>query len=328
MEITSIQKEVNKILEECPSTILLGYGGSHAYGTNIETSDIDIRGIYMNPIEELIGISADSEQYIPSDGDTVIYSIKKMFKLLEDCNPNTIELLGLNPDGYLYVSPAGQLILDNSSVFLSKKATYTFGNYAKSQLNRLVNKSGRARDEVEANEFRSLKKVQAYLKKRWPNIDLEVLFYDDQPHIQLNGSVDIDTFSKITSEINNVHADYKKSIRNNKAEVHNKLSKHMMHLIRLYYMGIDILEKGEINTYRAEEHDLLMDIRNCKYLEKDMVTPTWDFMNILTKLNARFELASVKSSLPERADRDKINSLMQECFALFYGVEMPKPFEI
>lgn len=28
---------------------LAGYGGSFSYGTNIETSDIDIRGVYMNP---------------------------------------------------------------------------------------------------------------------------------------------------------------------------------------------------------------------------------------------------------------------------------------
>ena len=33
--------------------ILLTLGGSHAYGTNIETSDVDIRGCALNSKEEL-----------------------------------------------------------------------------------------------------------------------------------------------------------------------------------------------------------------------------------------------------------------------------------
>lgn len=30
--------------------LLLTLGGSHAYGTNVETSDIDVRGITYNPL--------------------------------------------------------------------------------------------------------------------------------------------------------------------------------------------------------------------------------------------------------------------------------------
>ena len=41
----------------------------------------------------------------------------------------------------------------------------------------------------------------------------------------------------------------------------------MMHLIRLYMMCLDILENKEIVTFRSKEHDLLMSIRNGKYLD-------------------------------------------------------------
>ena len=34
--------------------ILLGLGGSHAYGTNTESSDLDIRGIAVNRKEEIL----------------------------------------------------------------------------------------------------------------------------------------------------------------------------------------------------------------------------------------------------------------------------------
>ena len=36
--------------------VLVGLGGSFSYGTNIVESDIDIRGIYVNPLDEFIGI--------------------------------------------------------------------------------------------------------------------------------------------------------------------------------------------------------------------------------------------------------------------------------
>ena len=40
--------------------------------------------------------------------------------------------------------------------------------------------------------------------------------------------------------------------RNKNAIEHGKLSKHMMHLIRLYLMCLDILEYEEIITYREK----------------------------------------------------------------------------
>lgn len=76
--------------------ILLGLGGSHAYGTNVEGSDIDVRGIALNSKEEILG-GANFEQVTNEATDTVIYSIKKIFQLLSNCNPNTIEILGCKP---------------------------------------------------------------------------------------------------------------------------------------------------------------------------------------------------------------------------------------
>ena len=44
--------------------------------------------------------------------------------------------------------------------------------------------------------------------------------------------------------------------RNEKAIEHNKLGKHMMHLIRLYMMCLDILEKEEIvNTLKGIDYE-------------------------------------------------------------------------
>ena len=122
--------------------ILLGLGGSHAYGTNIETSDLDIRGCAVNRKEEIL-TNKNFGQRCDKTTDTTIYSLNKLISLLSNCNPNTIELLGLKPEHYLYVSPIGQELLDHQKMFLSKKAVQSFGGYAYSRLRRLDNKAAR-----------------------------------------------------------------------------------------------------------------------------------------------------------------------------------------
>lgn len=102
--------------------ILLGLGGSHAYGTNTDTSDLDIRGCALNSKEELL-TNVRFEQFVNNDTDTTIYAFNKLIHLLSNCNPNTIEMLGLKQEHYLYVSPIGQELLDYKDIFLSKKGS-------------------------------------------------------------------------------------------------------------------------------------------------------------------------------------------------------------
>lgn len=59
--------------------ILLGLGGSYAYGTNNENSDIDFRGITLNMPSDLLGLT-EFEQYVDDGTDTVIYSFMKSIK--------------------------------------------------------------------------------------------------------------------------------------------------------------------------------------------------------------------------------------------------------
>ena len=118
--------------------MLLTFGGSHAYGTNVETSDVDIRGMALNSKSDLIGLS-NFEQVVNVETDTTIYAFNKLIKLLLSCNPNTIELLGCKPEHYFYITDIGQALIDNRKLFLSKRAVNSFGGYATQQLRRLEN---------------------------------------------------------------------------------------------------------------------------------------------------------------------------------------------
>ena len=61
--------------------MLLGLGGSYAYGTNNENSDIDFRGVALQMPSDLLGFT-EFEQYEDDKTDTVIYGFNKLVKLL------------------------------------------------------------------------------------------------------------------------------------------------------------------------------------------------------------------------------------------------------
>ena len=138
--------------------IFLTLGGSYAYGTNTEDSDIDVRGIALRAKEEIL-LGRDFEQFIDTETDTVIYSFDKMVSLLSNCNPNTIEILGVRREDILYIDETGELILKNKNIFLSQKAIQSFAGYANAQLHRLSNRSVRGISEEEREEH-ILKSIQ------------------------------------------------------------------------------------------------------------------------------------------------------------------------
>ena len=129
--------------------MLLGLSGSYGYGTNREDSDVDFRGVAMQQPSDILGLT-DFEQYVDTGTDTVVYGFNKLVKLLLDCNPNSCEILGLPRDKYMIISPLGEKLLENQSLFLSKRAIKAFGGYASAQLRRLQNAI--ARDSLPQSE--------------------------------------------------------------------------------------------------------------------------------------------------------------------------------
>lgn len=115
-------------------------------------------------------------------------------------------------------------------------------------------------------------------------------------------------YKSMWAEMNNIVKDYAKIGKRNKKKDSNHMAKHMMHLIRLYMMCLDILEKEEIVTYREKEHDLLMSIRNGEYMIGDKVRN--EFWDILNEYETRFEYAKENTSLPSDVDYNKVNEFV------------------
>lgn len=117
--------------------IYLTKHGSQAYGTNIATSDTDVKGVCIPPAEYFLGFNKHFEQAEFSKPDMVIFDIRKFIALAADCNPNVIEVLFTDPADHLYTTAQGDLLIGYRNLFLSKKAKFTFSGYARSQLLRI-----------------------------------------------------------------------------------------------------------------------------------------------------------------------------------------------
>ena len=73
-------------------------------------------------------------------------------------------------------------------------------------------------------------------------------------------------------------------------------------------MAIDILESGEVITYRPE-HDLLMGIRNGDYLDSEG-KPVPEFFELVDFYEKKFKYAKENTALPKEPDMKRINEFV------------------
>lgn len=150
-------------------TIFLTLSGSHAYGTARAGSDVDVRGCCITPLALRLSFRHDFEQLEwPRDRplgpqglaamqraaahpsasaslhanasevpDFVIYDLAKLVALCARQNPNTLELLFVDPREILLTTDTWERVRAQRRAFLSQKVRHTFTGYAKGQLDRI-----------------------------------------------------------------------------------------------------------------------------------------------------------------------------------------------
>ena len=106
--------------------------GSQSYGTNIETSDIDKKGVFIQSTDEILGFGY--KEQIDKSKDEVYYEVKRFLELLKSANPTVLELLFSPEDCIISTSPQFELIRKNKDKFLTKQCRNSFGGYAVQQI--------------------------------------------------------------------------------------------------------------------------------------------------------------------------------------------------
>jgi uncharacterized protein len=126
-------------------TILLAYRGSIAHGMYVPSEkpnsidDKDLMGVCVPSERFYFGLHSFEQQEVKyKEWDSVIYEARKFIRLLVGQNPNVMSLLWNEPKYFLTITPAGQLLIDNRSLFVSRKAYHSFTGYAYAQLKKMT----------------------------------------------------------------------------------------------------------------------------------------------------------------------------------------------
>ena len=184
-------------------TIFMARHGSHAYGTSLPGSDLDLRGIAIAPKPYYLGLSRFDQHERKGDPDVVVFELRKFLALAADCNPNILEILYVEPEDRLKVTPIGEMLLAERDLFLSKKARHTFSGYAISQLKRIQTHRKWLLDPPKAPPLRSefglpertvipkdqLAAAESMMRKQVESWDVDLEPLDSAGRIELQGKI-------------------------------------------------------------------------------------------------------------------------------------------
>lgn len=295
-------------------TILLVRHGSHAYGTSVPTSDLDVKGICIEPLEYHLGFLHKFEQHESmgskhDDIDKVIYSLKKFANLAADCNPNIVEVLHVSDSDVLALDEFGEELRANRNAFISKKAKHTFSGYAHAQLKRIKThrswilnppSSPPTRKAFGLSEERNISQSElgafdaSIEKGHQVTLPKEMLTVYTREKAFQAAKLQYDQYVNWVKSRNPARAELE-------ARYHYD-TKHGMHLLRLMRMCKEILATGQVIVKRPDAEELLR-VRNGFLSYEELVEQA-------ETLEKECDVLYQTSTLPHQPDRNKLDQLI------------------
>jgi predicted nucleotidyltransferase len=128
-------------------SILTGFRGSIAHGMYVPQNDPssiddkDVMAICIPPIDYYFGLpefgNKGTKEIMIDEWDIVIYEFKKFIKMLCQGNPNVLSLLWLERGSYIKLTPAGEELIRQRSLFAGRHVYHSFTGYAYGQMHRM-----------------------------------------------------------------------------------------------------------------------------------------------------------------------------------------------
>jgi uncharacterized protein len=108
------------------------YGGAQLYDLTTSTSDIDVRGVFIEPPHLFFSLDT-MDYYEDTVSDTVLFSLRKFIHLALKNNPNSLELLFAPPSKWIMHTPQWLDIYNIRHKFLSQRAIKAYTGYLYSE---------------------------------------------------------------------------------------------------------------------------------------------------------------------------------------------------
>ena len=108
--------------------------GSHAYGTNTPTSDLDTMGVFILEKSHYLTSIHPLTQLSDERNDNRFYALKNFLEMASNANPNILDSLYSPQDCILLTTPYWQKLQEHKDLFISKQASKSYCEYAYSQI--------------------------------------------------------------------------------------------------------------------------------------------------------------------------------------------------
>jgi len=275
--------------------------GSHLYGTNTPTSDIDICGIVMPSIEEVFGFEKMEEIDLSIKDkdvsgrntseaiDIKYYEFRKFIKLALECNPNILEMMFVNKENINYIDEIGKSILDNSHLFPNKdliKMKYL--SYSKSQKHKMTLKvqnsndlfitrdylldyigSDSLKDLTDKESILKSKQLLVELKKDIIDKNIPIKFYDSFIKI---GDINLNNNLNVKHVVKDISGRLETS--SSRKELWDKYgydTKFCMNVFRLLFEAQELLGTNRIE-FPLKRREFLLDVKSGKYKIEEVMS--------------------------------------------------------
>jgi hypothetical protein len=306
--------------------------GSHLYGLNTPTSDVDYKGIFMPTLEELL-LNSFPKTIVTSTGpehakngagdvDTEVVSLPQFIKHAAQGETYAIDMLHCaRPE---FATPVWDELVDNRTKFYSKNLK-AFVGYVKQQAAKYGVKGSRLADIKQAidslpkfAENLTLGEVKDHLYfgkyAEWKVKPNPSVGHDNEFYL-VNGKMyqSTNTVLYTIERLQQMYDGY--GHRAKLAEQNEGVDwKAMSHALRAGYQARDIYRDGDF-SYPLKETDFLKQVKQGKL----------DFAQVgseLERLVAEIEKLSENSNLPEHVDTEFWDKWLLRVYAREFGVNV------
>lgn len=286
--------------------------GSHLYGTNSESSDVDYKGVYvptlsdylLQRVKKSISFNTSNEQRKNSkdDIDIELYSINHFIKLACEGQTNPIDMLFANKDNIILSSIIWEEIVDLRVKFLQKDLD-AFVGYARNQANKYIVKSGRYDDAKKVFKYLQTRLVYPKFKIKDFWGDLPTGKYISKEENKINGIreyivcnrkiQETVTIDYAVNTVEHILKDY--GDRTKKAALGNVDWKSLSHAIRVSVELVELYQTKKI-VFPLKESNLLKSIKEGEYQYDEVIT-------IFNLLMEKLDNLKEKSNFPKKIDK-------------------------
>ena len=303
-------------------TIYRFKNGSHMYGLNTPSSDIDYMEVFLPTPEDVLGLkqvevvdkstksSAEDRRNDADDVDDQRYTLQRYLQLLLANNPNILETLFVPKNVIEVCDPIFKPILEHPEKIVCKKCYQTFNGYAKSQEHKLIEKKARYEDLVNATAFLERQYSQEITAtttqmRQYVASELNGLLKHYKHAKGVMESFHVGLPMKVIYEKLKEERDtYGWRVKTTTFDTLGYCVKFATHLLRLYYEAHSLLQTGRVSfPFVGAERETLMAVKTGKVSLEDL-------MELCKEARFEVDLSYTLTDLPDEPDREYVNDYL------------------